>query len=149
VRKAVNYRDASVRAAAEALSARLEWTPSQLEQFRLGATGELRLSFSKEPPIIDAVRCWRTEGDWAKGPELGGWSDALLQELEDSDLRGMGGAGIPATQKWRDVRDAVRTARQRERDDRAFIVVNGDESEPGTSRIVNYSCAILIWLWKA
>jgi NADH:ubiquinone oxidoreductase subunit F (NADH-binding) len=30
------------------------------------------------------------------------------------------------------VRDAVRRARQREKDDRAFIVVNGDESEPGT-----------------
>jgi len=44
----------------------------------------------------------------------------------------MGGAGIPATQNGAMVRDAVRTARQRERDDRAFIVVNGDESEPGT-----------------
>ena len=44
----------------------------------------------------------------------------------------MGGAGIPAIQKWRDVRDAVRTAFQRETDTRAFIVVNGDESEPGT-----------------
>jgi NADH:ubiquinone oxidoreductase subunit F (NADH-binding) len=44
----------------------------------------------------------------------------------------MGGAGIPATQKWRDVRDAVRSALQRQGDTRAFIVVNGDESEPGT-----------------
>ena len=35
-------------------------------------------------------------------------------------------------QKWQDVRDAVRKARQRDSDDRAFIVVNGDESEPGT-----------------
>jgi formate dehydrogenase beta subunit len=44
----------------------------------------------------------------------------------------MGGAGVPATQKWRDVRDAVRTARRRGTDDRAFVIVNGDESEPGT-----------------
>jgi NADH:ubiquinone oxidoreductase subunit F (NADH-binding) len=44
----------------------------------------------------------------------------------------MGGAGIPAAQKWRDVQDAVRRARLRDEDDRAFIVVNGDESEPGT-----------------
>jgi NADH:ubiquinone oxidoreductase subunit F (NADH-binding) len=44
----------------------------------------------------------------------------------------MGGAGIPAAGKWRDVRNAVRMARMRSRDDRAFIVVNGDESEPGT-----------------
>ena len=56
----------------------------------------------------------------------------LLNELKDADLRGLGGAGIPATQKWRDVRDAVRTAVQRRDDTRAFIVVNGDESEPGT-----------------
>src|SRR5205807_6469308 len=76
--------------------------------------------------------CWLTEEDWAKGPALGGWSESVLNELKDADLRGMGGAGIPAIQKWRDVRDAVRTARERRSDDRAFIVVNGDESEPGT-----------------
>ena len=50
------------------------------------------------------------------------------------DLRGLGGAGIPATQKWRDVREAVRNARRRRLDDRAFIVVNGDESEPAVKR---------------
>jgi NADH:ubiquinone oxidoreductase subunit F (NADH-binding) len=78
------------------------------------------------------VRAWNTEADWAKGPELAGWSEGLLAELKAADLRGMGGAGIPATQKWKDVRDAVRTAFQHEDDTRAFIVVNGDESEPGT-----------------
>jgi NADH:ubiquinone oxidoreductase subunit F (NADH-binding) len=36
----------------------------------------------------------------------------------------MGGAGVPATQKWNDVRQA--------RGDRKFVIVNGDESEPGT-----------------
>ena len=75
---------------------------------------------------------WQTEDDWAKGPELAGWSEALLDELKEADLRGMGGAGIPAAQKWRDVRDAVRTAFARQGRHRAFIVVNGDESEPGT-----------------
>jgi len=85
-----------------------------------------------EPAVREAVRRWQMETEWAKGPELGGWSDALLDEIRDADLRGLGGAGIPAVQKWRDVRDAVRKARERESDDRAFIVVNGDESEPGT-----------------
>ena len=47
-------------------------------------------------------------------------------------LRGMGGAGIPSIQKLRDVRDAIRNARRRDADGRGFIVVNGDESEPGT-----------------
>ena len=63
------------------------------------------------------------------------WADALLDELDEShaDLRGLGGAGIPATTKWRDVRHAVRVARTREHGDaRAFVIVNADESEPGT-----------------
>src|ERR1019366_2086806 len=60
------------------------------------------------------------------------WIDAIFTELDDASLRGMGGAGQPARDKWRDVRDAVAEARRRQRDDRAFIVVNGDESEPAT-----------------
>lgn len=58
--------------------------------------------------------------------------DAILTELDDASLRGMGGAGQPAKEKWRDVRDAVAQARRRRTDARAFVVVNGDESEPGT-----------------
>jgi len=50
--------------------------------------------------------------------------DRLIEELKVGDLRGMGGAGVWAHQKWNDVRQA--------RGDRKFIVVNGDESEPGT-----------------
>ncbi len=49
---------------------------------------------------------------------------ALLEALKIGELRGMGGAGVPAHQKWSDVRQA--------RGERKFIVVNGDESEPGT-----------------
>jgi NADH:ubiquinone oxidoreductase subunit F (NADH-binding)/NADH:ubiquinone oxidoreductase subunit E len=60
------------------------------------------------------------------------WVDTIFAELEDAGLRGMGGAGQPAQEKWRDVRDAVLKARRRGNDDRAFVVVNGDESEPGT-----------------
>src|SRR3984893_5359126 len=103
-----------------------------MEKFQVAALRQTRVNFELEPAVRDAVRAWQTEDDWAKGPSLGGWADALLDELKDADLRGLGGAGIPAVQKWRDVRDAVRKARQRDEDDRAFIVVNGDESEPGT-----------------
>jgi NADH:ubiquinone oxidoreductase subunit F (NADH-binding) len=55
-----------------------------------------------------------------------------MAEFDDAALRGLGGAGIPTTQKLRDVRDAIRKARRRSIDSRGFIVVNGDESEPGT-----------------
>ena len=132
VRAALRARDASLNRAIEFLQVHKNWTPGLAETFRVAAVRQLRIDFELEAEVHDAVRCWQTEDDWAKGPEFGGWSDALLNELRDADLRGLGGAGIPAMQKWRDVRDAVRNVRRREQDDRAFIVVNADESEPGT-----------------
>jgi NADH:ubiquinone oxidoreductase subunit F (NADH-binding)/NADH:ubiquinone oxidoreductase subunit E len=48
----------------------------------------------------------------------------LLEQLKIADLRGMGGAGVWAHQKWRDVSQA--------RGDAKYCVVNADESEPGT-----------------
>jgi NADH:ubiquinone oxidoreductase subunit F (NADH-binding) len=131
-RAAIAARDASLRAAMKFLSAKPEWTLGMVEKFRIATIRQIRVDFEIKPVIRDAVRCWQTEEEWAKGPSLGGWSDIFLDEIRGADLRGLGGAGIPAVQKWRDVRDAVRKARQRESDDRAFIVVNGDESEPGT-----------------
>ena len=101
-------RDASLAAAVEFLKTRPDWTSGMLERFRIAAIRQLRVEFEIEPAIREAVRCWQSEVDWAKGPRLGGWSDILLNELGDADLRGLGGAGIPAAQKWRDVRDAVR-----------------------------------------
>ena len=132
VRKALALRDASLNLSAQTLAEKFWWNPSQLDFFRRAAVLQMRVDFPMDRAMTEAVRFWQTEEDWAKGPERGGWSEALLKELNDADLRGMGGAGIPAVQKWRDVRDAVRTARKRSQDDRAFIVVNGDESEPGT-----------------
>ncbi len=48
----------------------------------------------------------------------------VIDELKAADLRGMGGAGVPAHQKWNDVWKA--------RGEEKFIVCNADESEPGT-----------------
>ncbi len=132
VRNAVAVRDASLAAAMELLAERSDWRRENTEQFRFGAIRQMRVEVAMDAAVAQAVRCWQLDDDWAKGAHLGGWSDGLLEELKQADLRGMGGAGIPAIQKWRDVRDAVRTARGRQADDRAFIVVNGDESEPGT-----------------
>jgi NADH:ubiquinone oxidoreductase subunit F (NADH-binding)/NADH:ubiquinone oxidoreductase subunit E len=132
VRTAVAARDDSLRNAIEILKKQPGWTPGMLEKFRLAAIRQLRVDFEVEPEVHDAVRAWQTEADWAKGTSLGGWSDMLLDEIKDADLRGLGGAGIPAVQKWRDVRDAIRKARQRDKNGRGFIVVNADESEPGT-----------------
>jgi len=49
--------------------------------------------------------------------------EALLKPLEDSGLRGLGGAGFPTGRKWRAV--AAQPAPR-------LMAVNADESEPGT-----------------
>jgi NADH:ubiquinone oxidoreductase subunit F (NADH-binding) len=142
VRRAVKSRDASLDVAEAQLALKNRWNPTQLEYFRRAALRQLHVDFPVDKPMTAAVRDWQTEGGWSKGldnawardSEKKGWSEELLAEMEKrgAELRGMGGAGIPAAGKWRDVRNAVRMARMRSRDDRAFIVVNGDESEPGT-----------------
>ncbi len=49
--------------------------------------------------------------------------DAVLKVLDDSSLRGLGGAGFPTGRKWRSVRGEPGPR---------LMAVNGDEGEPGT-----------------
>src|SRR5450432_2909729 len=100
VRAAITARDTSLSAAVEFLSAKPEWTLGMVEKFRIAAIRQMRVDFEMESAIRGAVRYWQTEDAWAKGPTLGGWSDILLDEIREADLRGLGGAGIPAVQKW-------------------------------------------------
>ena len=60
----------------------------------------------------------------AVDPERQAVRAGVISELEQANLRGMGGAGTPAAQKWRDVLEA--------RGDAKYIVCNADESEPAT-----------------
>jgi NADH:ubiquinone oxidoreductase subunit F (NADH-binding)/NADH:ubiquinone oxidoreductase subunit E len=55
--------------------------------------------------------------------ETGGF-DAVIGQLKDAGLGGMGGAGFPTSIKW----DVVRKHQSEEK----YIVCNADESEPGT-----------------
>jgi len=66
------------------------------------------------PSSYDAVRAFVASGD----------RQAVVEQLKTADLRGMGGAGVPAHQKWNDVWKA--------RGDAKYVVCNADESEPGT-----------------
>jgi NADH:ubiquinone oxidoreductase subunit F (NADH-binding)/NADH:ubiquinone oxidoreductase subunit E len=50
--------------------------------------------------------------------------DGVIKKLEVSTLRGMGGARFPTFRKWSAVRAAPGSVK--------YVVVNGDESEPGT-----------------
>ena len=55
--------------------------------------------------------------------------DSIVQAMEDSGLRGLGGAGFPAGRKWRIVRD-----QQAPR----LMAINIDEGEPGTFKDRTY-----------
>jgi NADH:ubiquinone oxidoreductase subunit F (NADH-binding)/NADH:ubiquinone oxidoreductase subunit E len=50
--------------------------------------------------------------------------EAIVEELEASELRGMGGAGFPTGKKWGLVADQEATPK--------YAICNADESEPGT-----------------
>ncbi len=70
----------------------------------------------------------RARGDWdntaailARGPE------AIINEMKASGLRGRGGAGFPTGVKW--------SFMPKKNDGRPhYLVINGDESEPGTCK---------------
>ena len=56
-------------------------------------------------------------------------AEQVLQAMEDSGLRGLGGAGFPAGRKWRIVRDQAAPR---------LMAVNIDEGEPGTFKDRTY-----------
>ncbi len=56
-------------------------------------------------------------------------AEAVLQAMEDSGLRGLGGAGFPAGRKWRIVREQPAPR---------LMAVNIDEGEPGTFKDRTY-----------
>lgn len=56
-------------------------------------------------------------------------TDVVLQAMEDSGLRGLGGAGFPAGRKWRIVREQAAPR---------LFAVNIDEGEPGTFKDRTY-----------
>jgi len=74
--------------------------------------------------LKDAVK----RGDWYKTKDLL-WlgPDKIVQDIKDSGLRGRGGAGFPSGLKW-SFMPKVSDGRP------SFLVVNADESEPGTCK---------------
>jgi formate dehydrogenase beta subunit len=73
-----------------------------------------RIDIYEGVPRYDAVRQFVGQND----------PQRVIEALKTADLRGMGGAGVPAHQKWTDVANA--------KGDAKYIICNGDESEPGT-----------------
>ena len=75
-----------------------------------------------------SLRESRARGDWDGTKDiLSRGCEALIKEIKDSGLRGRGGAGFPTGLKWSFMPGRL--------DDRpSYLVVNADESEPGTCK---------------
>jgi NADH-quinone oxidoreductase subunit F len=70
----------------------------------------------------------RTEGYQALRKALAMTPDAVIAEVKESNLRGRGGAGFPTGMKWSFIPQGDGKPH--------YLVVNADESEPGTCRDV-------------
>ena len=83
------------------------------------------------PDYID-LNAYKADGGYALLQGLASGThqtEAVLKAMEDSGLRGLGGAGFPAGRKWRIVREQA-TPR--------LMAVNIDEGEPGTFKDRTY-----------
>jgi NADH:ubiquinone oxidoreductase subunit F (NADH-binding)/NADH:ubiquinone oxidoreductase subunit E len=80
----------------------------------------------RQPPAdLDSAYEPHSNRPWRIDPYVGPSTyDAVRSFAASGNLRGMGGAGVPAHQKWNDVWKA--------KGDAKYIVCNADESEPGT-----------------
>ncbi|MBL8700467.1 MAG: NADH-quinone oxidoreductase subunit NuoF [Alphaproteobacteria bacterium] len=68
-------------------------------------------------------------GDWDRTRDLiGKGRDWIVTQVKDSGLRGRGGAGFPTGMKWSFMPKANPDGRP------SYLVVNADESEPGTCK---------------
>ena len=72
----------------------------------------------------------RSGGYQALGTALGMDQDAVIALVKDSGLRGRGGAGFPTGMKW----SFIPQAKDGEAPKPHYLVVNADESEPGTCK---------------
>ena len=98
------------------------------ERLRDGMSGRQPQPLVGDPPAgVAAVDPYRgADGHYGTLVELldGGRPESVIETLEASGLRGMGGAGFPTGRKWRFTRAASGGPRT--------VVCNADESEPGT-----------------
>ncbi len=83
--------------------------------------------YGQHDPFLEGARA---RGDWADTAAIiARGRDAIIAEMKDSGLRGRGGAGFPTGMKWSFMPKAAAP------DGRpSYLVVNADESEPGTCK---------------
>ncbi|MCW1403353.1 NADH-quinone oxidoreductase subunit NuoF [Novosphingobium sp. MW5] len=82
--------------------------------------------YGYQPWTLSAAR---KRGDWDNTKKLLALGrDRIVQEIKDSGLRGRGGAGFPTGLKWSFMPKEYRPDRP------GFLVINADESEPGSCK---------------
>ena len=102
--------------------------PALLAQRSLSSAAEAQ---SVSPPYA-GYQVYRAQGGYALARAVASGeceAEALIKTMEDSGLRGLGGAGFPAGRKWRIVRDQPAPR---------LMAINIDEGEPGTFKDRTY-----------
>ncbi len=70
----------------------------------------------------------QTRGDWSKVKEIfSKGREWIINEIKSSELRGRGGAGFPTGLKWSFAPKEIGSRPH-------YLVINADESEPGTCK---------------
>ena len=112
--------------------------PTASDAARFSAADHAEQSVSPVPtqqqvaPAYVGYESYRAQGGYALATALAqGQQDAesVVKAMEDSGLRGLGGAGFPAGRKWRIVREQPAPK---------LMAVNIDEGEPGTFKDRTY-----------
>jgi formate dehydrogenase len=83
-------------------------------------------------PDYVGYESYRAQGGYALAKEINDGKlddESVIKAMENSGLRGLGGAGFPAGRKWRIVKDQVAPK---------LMAVNIDEGEPGTFKDRTY-----------
>ncbi len=97
--------------------------------YRINDSGLEEIEESKAKFVdssVEDIRSYMTRGGYTALEELIGADDDsyVLRKLEQSELKGMGGAGFPAHLKWKSFRKDGRRE--------SYLLVNAHEGEPGT-----------------
>jgi NADH-quinone oxidoreductase subunit F len=107
-----SYRQANAKAALPALVSHSDEVKIVSKRFGKGAAKIDR--YIELGGYESAKKCLAQSSDW------------IIDEMKASNLRGRGGAGFPAGMKWSFV--------PKHSDKPKYVLVNGDESEPGTCK---------------
>ena len=129
---------ASVEAVASVVQAKQSAHPAAVSDAAFAPAALAEASVSPQAhdvavaPGYTGLEAYRAQGGYALAAALAQGQrqgEEIVKAMEDSGLRGLGGAGFPAGRKWRIVRDEPAPK---------LMAVNIDEGEPGTFKDRTY-----------